>query len=327
MKPFRTVYFDIVGFCNARCPYCPTGRNKQKIGESIAPDTFKQILIKLQNAGAIDSKSVISLYNWGEPLIHPGLHEIIGVVNSLNIKYAISTNAAKIPAVNKDFIKNLNHVIFSMSGFSQSSYDRIHGFDLEKIKNNIVKFVNECRQHGFRGDFSISYHVYKFNTDEIKSCEDFASKHGIIFNPYYAVLNQWWEMSTFVNGEMPQEQVKEISEDIFGLDEIAETMKKTPADYRCQQFDYMIITENGDVPVCCQTPKSDPDFTCGNILSDEVGKIVERKENMRVCGNCIQSGLAFYINSSLRVPEFYRRSAWQYYLLFRSKFLRKLKLV
>lgn len=285
----------------------------------IAPDVFENTLTKLLNTGVIDSRSVISLYNWGEPFLHPRLLEIIGIANKLKIKYAISTNAAKIPAVTGEFVRNLDHVIFSMCGFSQESYRRIHGFDFEKIKNNIIKFVNDCQLHGFRGEFFISFHVYRFNTGEIKACEDFASKHGIVFRPYYAILNHWWELLQYINGKLSQDRVERISEDLFGLDEIAETMRKSPASYQCPQHDYLIITEDADVLVCCQLPKHGADFSCGNIIREGINDVLRRKEKMRVCESCIRTGLAYYLNNSLAVPAFYRRSLRQYILLLKSK--------
>jgi MoaA/NifB/PqqE/SkfB family radical SAM enzyme len=325
LKPYRTVYFDIVGFCNARCPYCLTGGSKEKSGGVIAPEVFENTLTKLLSTGVIDFQSVISLYNWGEPFLHPRLHEIIGIINKLGIKYAISTNAAKIPVVTVEFVRNLDHVIFSMCGFSQESYHRIHGFDFEKIKNNIIKLVDDCRSHGFRGDFFISYHVYRFNTGEIKACEDFASEHGIVIRPYYAILNHWWELLKFVNGELPQDRVKEISGDLFGLDEIAETMRKSPASYQCPQHHYLIITENADVLVCCQLPKHGADFSCGNIISEGIDDVLKKKEKMRVCESCIRTGLAYYLNTSLAVPTFYKRSLFQHFLLLKSKIRRLIR--
>ncbi|KAF0146419.1 MAG: hypothetical protein FD156_87 [Nitrospirae bacterium] len=325
MKPYRTVYFDIVGFCNARCPYCLTGGGKEKSGGMILPDVFENTLTKLLRSQVIDSKSVVSLYNWGEPFLHPRLHEIISIINKLNIKYAISTNAAKIPAINGEFTRNLDHVIFSMCGFSQASYRRIHGFDFEKIKNNIIKLVDDCRFNGFRGDFFISYHVYRFNTDEIKACENFASRHGIVFRPYYAILNHWWKLLKFINGELSPDRIKEISEDLFGLGEITETMRKSPASYQCPQHDYLIITEDADVLVCCQLPKHGADFSCGNILSEGIDDVLKRKNKMHVCENCSRSGLAYYINNSLSEPTFYKRSLYQYFLLLKSKIQRLLR--
>lgn len=323
MIPYKTVYFDIVGFCNARCPYCLTGGRREQYQGVIAPELFECALTRLQRSGAIDSGSIISLYNWGEPLLHPGLHEIVGILNKLGLRYAISTNASKIPVVDDEMTRNLDHAIFSLSGFSQESYNRIHGFNIETIKRNIITYTDACRAHGFRGDFIMFYHVYRFNTGELKACEKFATRHGIIFSPYHAILNHWHDLSAFSQGALPPGRVKEISDDLFGLDEMAEIMRRSPAMYQCPQHGYLTITEKADILVCCQTPKDDNDVICGNILRDEMDDIVKKKTAMLVCRECIRSGLAYYINTSMATPSWYRRS-WGQYILSLKRRARKL---
>ncbi|GBF34170.1 hypothetical protein DCCM_3282 [Desulfocucumis palustris] len=45
----------------------------------------------------------------------------------------------------------MRFIIFSMPGFSQESYDKIHGFNFEKIKDNIIKMSRNFRENGFTG--------------------------------------------------------------------------------------------------------------------------------------------------------------------------------
>lgn len=304
--PFKTVYFDVIGACNARCPYCLTGTRKDGGTGAIAPGRFTEILGKLLEAGIVDPRSVISLYNWGEPLLHPDLGVLVRAVNGLGLRYALSTNAARIPTIDLDFVKNLDHVIFSMCGFSQRSYDRIQGTDFEKAKGNIARFVSECRALRFTGRFVISYHVYRFNVEEMRPCEAFANRHGIVFNPYYAILNDWDELCRLVDGAISSDRLEVLSRDLFGLDEAKKAAGPAPPDYRCPQRDLLVVTESGDVMACCQHPKGRAELVCGNILMDDIAGIMERRESLPVCRGCIASGLAGYINGSIRAPGFYR---------------------
>lgn len=308
MKPFEIVFFDIVNVCNGKCPYCHTGTTKPQKSNPINREVFSDTLEKLLQYKIIDSNSIISLYNWGEPFLHPDLYGIIDIINKLNLKYALSTNASRLLKTNKSFVKNLDHIYFSMPGFSQKSYDKIHGLNFEKIRQNIEFLVKELRSFDFMGDIFISYHVYQFNISEMKSCEKFANKLGIIFKPYYAILNNWWELNQLVNKTLPYEKLLKLSENLFLFD-IKEKMQKTPQNYKCPQFNYLIIDEQANIMPCCQLPKYHSEFYCGNIIKDDINSIFKKRSNMSVCGDCIKSGLAYYINNSLTFPEFYQMEA------------------
>ena len=311
MNPFATVYFDIVGTCNARCPYCQTGAERRKTGPAIPVVTFAAAVDALLRARAVGPGSVIGLYNWGEPFLHPDLRGIVEELNRRNLRYSLSTNASRIPAVDRGFVRNLDHVIFSMCGFSQAAYDRIHGLEFRAVRDNIVRFTRACRKEGFRGDFLIAFHGYRFNLGELRVCESFASRHGILFRPYPAILNHWEELSDYIAGTLPKERVHRIEGDLLGMEAVRETMRRAPVGYRCQQLDYLVITEEAEVLGCCQLPKGNPEYSCGNLLRDGFEDIMARKERLPICEGCLRSGLAWYINHSLSEPTGYRRSLLQ----------------
>lgn len=322
---FKTVYFDIVGACNARCPYCLTGISENRKGGEISLERFAQALKKLIREEAIDAKTVVSLYNWGEPFLHRDLHGIIRVVNDLGVRYALSTNGHRVPVIDQEFVQNLDHIIFSMCGFSQASYDRIQRTNFERARGNIIRIVRECRAHGFRGDFRIFFHVYRFNEDEIGQCRQFANRHGILFHPHYAILNRWDDLRMLAEGRMPPEMQAAISEELHGLDEIPGILARAHRDRTgCPQYGYLVLTENADVIACCQLPKDRPDFLCGNVIQDDLSSILNRRQEMPVCGDCIRTGLASYINSSIKTPEHYKKGIIQSLLFIRQKLLRVL---
>lgn len=86
-----TVHFDVVGGCQLRCVGCPnSGLNPRP--EFISPDLFRRCL------GNIDVQTItlLRLFNYGEPLLHPDLEDIgRSVLDSpLDIHWVeISTNA------------------------------------------------------------------------------------------------------------------------------------------------------------------------------------------------------------------------------------------
>lgn len=97
MPMYKLVYFEISGVCNARCPWCVQGNGRLKSYHSrfIPPSEFEKAIGKLIDEAIIGPDSIVDLYNYGEPLLHPSLHEILRVLADNNVKFTISTNASK----------------------------------------------------------------------------------------------------------------------------------------------------------------------------------------------------------------------------------------
>ncbi|MBN2144901.1 MAG: hypothetical protein JW774_09785 [Candidatus Aureabacteria bacterium] len=306
MIPFTNTFIDIVGYCNAHCPYCNTSNNKMNKDSILTPKIFNAILDTLFQNNLIDHKSILHLYNWGEPFLHPQLHDIIHVLNQFDCKYAVSTNGSIIPKIDKSFVKNLVSLSFSMPGFSQKSYDRIHALPFEKIRQNIIQIAQKIRRINYHNPVSILYHIYQFNLDEMKSTEEFALKHGIQFKPYFAILNNWHDLNAYVHGNLSYDTLMKVSEDLFSFD-IRQKIKNNPPGYHCPQSQYLVLDEQGNVFPCCQVPKS-KEFTCGNLMTDSIDSILENRSNHPACKDCLASGLAYYLNTSLTTPIFYNKN-------------------
>ena len=114
---YKTVYFEISGICNANCPWCVTGRGSSKSYPSrfIPPAEFQNAIDYLFKESLIDSGSLINLYNYGEPLLHPYLSEILQILVDKKLKYTISTNASKFIEVDPAILKNLERFFISIS--------------------------------------------------------------------------------------------------------------------------------------------------------------------------------------------------------------------
>ncbi len=86
-----TVHFDIVGGCQLRCVGCPNSGIDPR-PEFISPDLFRRCLANID----VERISLLRLFNYGEPLLHPDLEEIGRILLESPIKthwVEISTNA------------------------------------------------------------------------------------------------------------------------------------------------------------------------------------------------------------------------------------------
>lgn len=147
---------------------------------------FKVAIKFLLKNNFISKGSQISLYDWGEPFLHPELGEILNFLNQERFIVRPSTSASR--ASRFDYNFHLSHVIslvFSMSGFSQSSYDKIHGFSFEKIKANMATIVK---------DFKVNFPYLIMFISLTLTRYRFAKSLGVKFVPYLAymmTLKKW----------------------------------------------------------------------------------------------------------------------------------------
>jgi MoaA/NifB/PqqE/SkfB family radical SAM enzyme len=303
VKAFDRIYFEISGVCNGKCPYCLSGLHKRPGGMFIESERFEKALDFISENHLLAKDGTIGLYNWGEPFLHPRLSELIHMLNEHDLAYGFSTNASRVPAMDKHFVKNLRFILFSMPGFSQRAYDRIHGFQFEAILQNIKSIVRRCRDQGFHGSFTVVYHVYQFNLDDIFRCEQFAAEWDIRFSPSYAILNNWWHINALIDNALDYGLLRRISEDLFSFD-FREKISATPTGYSCPQYEWLALDEACNLLLCCQVPPGE-EFSCGNLLNNDITTMLHHRQNNPICKECIRKGLSYYFHHSLRVPGFY----------------------
>lgn len=140
MEKFKKITIDISDICNAKCKWCTTGIQNQE-GMSCAhfmtAEYFEKVINYCLNKHIIREDADIELYSWAEPALNSEILAIIDVIVNKGMRYNLSTNGSKAVGLKKEHLKNLTFFMISLSGFSQETYGRIHGLNLEHIKANI----------------------------------------------------------------------------------------------------------------------------------------------------------------------------------------------
>lgn len=299
---YSVVYFEISGRCNARCPWCATGRKRlegKEVGGDIKPDKFRDAIRYMKKNGFIGSATVIKLFNWGEPLLNPDYKEIVEILNEEQLAWGLSTNASIRRFFDEpDFLRNLKQILISMPGFSQRAYDKIHGFNFETIKNNIIEMVGNYKQCGFAGDVSLSYHLYQFNMNDAQQLFAFCGEHGFKINAGLAYINDWEEYRRYLRDEMSRERLKLASQSLFlsHLDLKLEELKKLGA-CRCPQFDMLNIDEDCNVVTCCLVDRDHPDYSIGSLFDLSVEDVKQKKRQQNICKECHDLGIWYLIQN------------------------------
>lgn len=300
---YDEVYVDISGCCNAKCKWCMTGKKNREGGASnhqvfMDFDSFKKLYNYLYKTRIIEKSTKINLYNWGEPLLNKNFPEIISFLSEQRHLYGVSTNASVVRLVDDiEAYRYCNYIIFSMPGFSQESYNRIHGFSFERIKENIIKIVDNARAHGFEGTAIISFHVYKFNISEMEKAKEFADKYEIVFSPKYAYLNGGSMLMDFFEDNS---SVEGAEEDMF-LSFAKPLASRRKQDYRCKNEDILALDWDGSILTCC----CDDVNRWGSIFNvhsfNELCQLRKKILQCDFCQKCRNYGIDYWLGNQPKV--------------------------
>lgn len=291
------VLIEISGRCNAKCPYCARQRFKQRYsGDNISPVLFEQIVEHLFKLEIFDkgNSCAIGLFNWGEPFLNPGINAILQILRKKKLYADISSNFIIKPEIENENLPVISSIKFSLSGFSQESYNRIHGATLKSVLKKFDSFYKKIREHSPKTSITIAWHRYLFNEDEFWDAYRYFNRPGITFEPTVAYLNDLSEMMDFLKGRLPEERKKQAEKDLFldhirkGIDHCS-TLSKN---YHCPSWDSLVIDETGQLLLCCAVTRFDSDYVSGNILEMSANDIWKIKSNNKLCSECVSSGIA-----------------------------------
>lgn len=292
-----TILIEISGVCNAKCPYCAQRRLRQgkHFGGIMSPILFEQILDHLFEIEILDkANTCIALFNWGEPFLNPEINTFLQILRMKKLCAGISSNFISVPDLDNECIPVIRGLTFSLSGFSQDSYGRIHGASLKRTLSNFENFYAKIRRYSPETYICIHWHRYLFNERELWNAYRYFNRPGIIFNPQVAYLNDLIEMMDFIRGELSEDRKKQAEKDIF-LDFIREGVghsKKKSKNYQCPAWNFLVIDETGQLLLCCGMTRYDSDHVLGNILKMSAEEIWRSKFTDSFCNECLSSGLA-----------------------------------
>lgn len=283
---YKQVTWDITGVCNAQCRLCPSGGknllgNLQKqISGIMSPEDFDTGLEYLTNQKLIAPEyTELYLYNWGEPFAHPKFDEMLRVAARRGFVFNLSTNCSMAKPIPDDVLWRLKEVVFSIPGFSQESYDRQHGFNFEKIKDNIRLILEPIKKISPYTSTSLVYHMYQTNLSEVNDAIKFAEENSLTFIPIFAILT---------GVTLPIYQGAYDLNNLY-TENWAKIKATKPATWECPQYDQLVIDENSNVLQCCLADAYVPGKVIGKLKEVDFELLLGKRKKSPVCGVCIKS--------------------------------------
>jgi MoaA/NifB/PqqE/SkfB family radical SAM enzyme len=131
-----TVGIETNNTCNLKCAHCPTNTTMQRAKGFMSWQLFQNIID--QNPGI----KRVYLTNWGEPLLHPQLVEMIDYAHQKGKLTALTTNATILDeSTSRQLIQaGLNILKISIDG-GEESFEKVRGFAYQTLEKNVLNFV------------------------------------------------------------------------------------------------------------------------------------------------------------------------------------------
>ncbi len=179
------VHLEVVGTCNLRCPSCPRGNSAGAEGGRRGPrflshSLLRELLTKVR-AETPGQRRAVSLYSWGEPLLHQELPVLVGEAREQGFFVSVSTNLSLRRDLRPLLKAAPDSLRVSLSGFFQETYGRTHtGGRVELVRENLRKLRSDMRSlDAGPADVHLAYHWYRHNLDaDLREVERLARELG-----------------------------------------------------------------------------------------------------------------------------------------------------
>ena len=272
----RSITIDPLARCNLSCPLCPTGRgHNTSAGNGILSlSLYSRILNQLPKL------RTLLLFNWGEPLLHPQIEEIIAIAHRRGIRVHAHSHLSlkKDDAFFERLIDaGLTSLWVSIDGASDETYARYRvGGDFGLAIANLERLVKARHRLASRTPRIVwKFIVHRHNEHEVEQARRMARELGVEFTT--AAIGLADDLVDYSIGESIEERRREWLPDSPAARAPAYRGDATPTrtpiyEGRCTHlFESPVITPAGDVMPCSYA--THPGNSFGNLERSSFGEV------------------------------------------------------
>ncbi len=273
-------YIEPTGYCQLKCPLCPTPNFKKERQGYMSLDKFLKLVDDALENNYMKAGDDVHLYGFGEPTLHKNLPQMVSKFTSNGITTKINTNGL---LLDERMLDELSHagitkILISIDGNSEEDYLKYRiGGNFNKLIENLKAISNRSRSYQLEGQIILFPH----NIDKKDEFIDFYQKIGLdilVLKKARLWMEEREQDKTLI--DLPSEFQRKKLENEIG---------------ECNFKNEMgMIFWNGDLTIC----NSDPfgENKVGNIFSEGVEiwdskKFKEMREKggnrkLSSCSNC-----------------------------------------
>jgi MoaA/NifB/PqqE/SkfB family radical SAM enzyme len=292
------VFVDIVGPCNLRCAMCPQGvlerRATERGGGFMSVELFERVVSYLLAQGY--SGQYLNLYNWGDPLLHPSIGQILDICHASGLKAVVSTNLSFSTARIQKLARHpIDLLLVSVSGLSPETYVRNHvGGRFALIRQNLEALR---ANRGQIRQVVLKYLLFRYNCHEVAAAKAFCDDAGFEFGLYTGAIPSAESFFRYCADADYRRQVESFL--------APETIMLRPVQF-CPQEAVITINHRAELERCCV---SWGDGQCPSLFQTDLRQYLEQKLANEFCGRCLSSGYSYYKHFGIVRPEIIRALA------------------
>jgi len=248
----------------------------------------------------------VNLFNWTEPLLHPGLPELIRIVQADGIPCHVSSNLNLLPDADAIMAANPASFKISVSGFTQGVYGATHrGGDIELVTMNMRKLAEAKKRTNSATRIFVAYHRYRHNLKEEPMMRAFAASLGFDFNPVWALLFPLEKILACVDEEFCGSTLTDEVHQLTGslalpLERTLLAAQKYSSLPCCLRDSQISLDFQGNVILCCGVFDAGK-FALGSYLDMPLDGIQAIRNGHSLCKRCMRNGVHAFL--TYRVPE------------------------
>ncbi|MCS7015825.1 MAG: radical SAM protein [Gemmatales bacterium] len=229
---FTSLTVDIVGSCNARCPFCPrTAMPAERSKGFMDFELFRRILQR----GREYQIDTLCLYSTGEPTLHPRFDDFVALAKDLGYFVVCSTNGSMMHQHHRGLCQ-ADSVQLSIEGWDRVSYERYrYPLRFERVYANVQEYAAIRPPH--------QRYVVNCLLTRKTNIEQYALLWGqffdeIVFHPMYPTAG-------IIDGQHRSIPEPKLAEDYWSFEQAIAPVCSDP-------FRKLTIAFDGKRILCCQ---------------------------------------------------------------------------
>jgi MoaA/NifB/PqqE/SkfB family radical SAM enzyme len=280
---------DVAGVCNLRCISCPRGNwpRHRKPGFMSAA-TYRSLLDKIL---AEDPwTGLVTLYNWGEPLLNKALPEILRATRENGLLSAVSSNLAMKMDLEEVVVAGPDWFRVSNSGWG-AHYEATHtGGKWELFLENCRKLSELRRQLRPEMIVEFFFHIYDHNRQDFPKLRALCDDLGFTLRYRHAALAPLDNVSRVVEGQALSEAAERTRQlqflQVEEVMEIARAERGRP----CFYLDHLWIDWDLSVAHCMEW--YDPSLVLfDDFMKVSLDQIDAARAGSPHCRSCMERGI------------------------------------